>query len=163
MFINTISSLTKFATPKKNRKIDYLTSGIGLNIFWNNIISCHLSFLQTFEGTFYVNLCFEQKYEKYQRFFLSENFQFLEVKFSVYLNGRVFVMRRHLWSLATHRVPFEDSDQTAWMRRLIWVFAGRTCNLVGNAVSCLICELKQGIRNSNITSAKVKERRGVRG
>ena len=28
---------------------------------------------------------FEQKYEKYQ-FFLSENFQFLEVEFSAYLN-----------------------------------------------------------------------------
>ena len=38
------------------------------------------------------NLCFEQKYETYQ-IFLSENFQFLEVKFSVYLNRRVFVMR----------------------------------------------------------------------
>ena len=38
------------------------------------------------------NLCFEQKYEKYQGFFLSENFQFLEVKFSIYLNRRVFVM-----------------------------------------------------------------------
>ena len=37
------------------------------------------------------NLCFGQKYEKYQ-FFLSENFQFLEVKFSIYLNRRVFVM-----------------------------------------------------------------------
>ena len=37
------------------------------------------------------NLCFEQKYEKYQRF-LSENFQFLEVKFSIYLNRHVFVM-----------------------------------------------------------------------
>ena len=30
--------------------------------------------------------------KKYQSF-LSENFQFLEVKFSIYLNGRVFVMR----------------------------------------------------------------------
>ena len=42
------------------------------------------------------NLCFEQKYEKYQSF-LSENFQFLEVKFSIYLNRRVFVMtsRKH--------------------------------------------------------------------
>ena len=39
----------------------------------------------------YQNLCFEQKYEKYQSF-LSENFQFLEVKFSIYLNKRVFVM-----------------------------------------------------------------------
>ena len=44
------------------------------------------------------NLCFEQKYEKYVVFFffffffLSEHFQFLEVKFSIYLNRRVFVM-----------------------------------------------------------------------
>ena len=34
---------------------------------------------------------FEQKYEKYQSF-LCENFQFLEVKFSIYLYRRVFVM-----------------------------------------------------------------------
>ena len=33
------------------------------------------------------NLCFEQKYEKISQ--LSENFQFLEVK---YLNRRVFLM-----------------------------------------------------------------------
>ena len=38
------------------------------------------------------NLCFEQKYEKYQNFFLSENFQFFEVKFSIYLNRRVYIM-----------------------------------------------------------------------
>ena len=38
------------------------------------------------------NLRFEQKYEKYQSF-LSENFQFLEVIFSIYLNSSVFVMR----------------------------------------------------------------------
>ena len=37
------------------------------------------------------NLCFKQKYENYQNF-LSENFQFLVVKFSIYLNRRVFVM-----------------------------------------------------------------------
>ena len=37
------------------------------------------------------NLCFELKYEKY-RSFLSENFQFLEVKFAIYLNRRVFVI-----------------------------------------------------------------------
>ena len=37
------------------------------------------------------NLCFEQKCEKYQSI-SSENFQFLEVKFSIYLNRRVFVM-----------------------------------------------------------------------
>ena len=37
------------------------------------------------------NLCFEQEYEKISEF-LSENVQFLEVKFSIYLNRRVFVM-----------------------------------------------------------------------
>ena len=39
------------------------------------------------------NLCFEQKYENYQSF-LSENFQFLGVKFSIYLNRRVCVINR---------------------------------------------------------------------
>ena len=38
------------------------------------------------------NLCFEQKYEKMSEF-LSENFQFLVVTFSIYLNRRVFVIR----------------------------------------------------------------------
>ena len=38
------------------------------------------------------NLCFEQKYEKYQNF-LSKIFHFLVVKFSVYLNRHVFLMR----------------------------------------------------------------------
>ena len=37
------------------------------------------------------NLCFEQKYEKYQNFFIRK-FPFLVVNFSVYLNRRVFVM-----------------------------------------------------------------------
>ena len=37
------------------------------------------------------NLCFEQKYEKYQ-YFLFENFHFLVVKFSIHLNRNVFVM-----------------------------------------------------------------------
>ena len=37
------------------------------------------------------NLCFAQKYEKYQRF-LFENFQFLEVKFSIHLNKHVFIL-----------------------------------------------------------------------
>ena len=39
------------------------------------------------------NLCFEQEYAKYQNF-LSENFPFLVVKFSIYLNRCVFVMER---------------------------------------------------------------------
>ena len=33
---------------------------------------------------------------------------------------------RNPWSLATHSVHIEDSDQTGRMPRLIWVFAGRT-------------------------------------
>ena len=37
------------------------------------------------------SICFQQKYEKYRNF-LSENFHFLVVKFSVYLNRHVFVM-----------------------------------------------------------------------
>ena len=37
------------------------------------------------------NLCFAQKCENYQNF-ISENFHFLVVKFSVYLNRRVFVI-----------------------------------------------------------------------
>ena len=39
----------------------------------------------------YPQSMFEQKYEKYQSF-LPENFHFLEVKFSLYLNKSVFVM-----------------------------------------------------------------------
>ena len=39
------------------------------------------------------NLCFEQKYEKCQFFYL-KIFSFLEVKFSIYLNRYVFVMKR---------------------------------------------------------------------
>ena len=37
------------------------------------------------------NLCFEQKHEKLFEF-LSENFHFLIVKFSVYLNRLVYIM-----------------------------------------------------------------------
>ena len=38
------------------------------------------------------NLYFEQKYEKYQNFFYLKIFVFWVVKFSIYLNRRVFVM-----------------------------------------------------------------------
>ena len=38
---------------------------------------------------------------------------------------------RKLRSLATHWAHSEDSDQTGWMPRLIWVFAGRTGHFVG--------------------------------
>ena len=44
------------------------------------------------------NLCFEQKCEK-NISFLSENFQFLELKFSIYLHRRVFVIADKLHSI----------------------------------------------------------------
>ena len=52
------------------------------------------------------NLCFEQKYEKYQNF-SSENFHFLVVKFSIYLNRRVFLMKME--KVRTYRLisPFK--------------------------------------------------------
>ena len=40
------------------------------------------------------NLCFDQKYEKNISVFLSENVQFLELKISIYLKRRVFVMKK---------------------------------------------------------------------
>ena len=51
------------------------------------------------------NLCFEQKYEKYQNFFLSENVHFLVVKFSVYFIRRVFVIisgAQKIYVVGTH-------------------------------------------------------------
>ena len=41
------------------------------------------------------NICYEQKYEKYQNF-SSESFHFLVVKFSIYLNRRVFVLYTYM-------------------------------------------------------------------
>ena len=38
---------------------------------------------------------------------------------------------RKVGSFATQWVHSEDSNQTGWMPRLIWVFAGRTCHFVG--------------------------------
>ena len=54
------------------------------------------------------NLCFEQKYEKYQS---SKNFQILEVKFSIYLNSHVFVMDTITMQLL-HRLNVMESDDS---------------------------------------------------
>ena len=45
---------------------------------------------------------------------------------------------RKLGSLAAYWVHSEDSDQTRRMPRLIWVFAGRTCHIVGFVTRRLI-------------------------
>ena len=55
------------------------------------------------------NLCFEQKYEIYQRL-LSENFQFLEVKFSIYLNRQVFVMTEHILDSQSCKLLHADNE-----------------------------------------------------
>ena len=44
---------------------------------------------------------------------------------------------RNIKSLATHCAHSEDSDQTGWMPRLIWVFAGRTSHFVGFVIRWL--------------------------
>ena len=62
--------------------------------FWPTWFRCIFDGLYT-RLTSTHNLCFEQKYEKYLKF-LPENFQFLVVKFSVYLNRHVFVMKNDL-------------------------------------------------------------------
>ena len=62
------------------------------------------------------NLCFEQKYEKYQSF-LSENFQFLEMKISIYLNRLVFLMNKKnvmgipplTWSYAVYICIYQEN------------------------------------------------------
>ena len=47
------------------------------------------------------NLCFEQKYEQHQSFYLKT--QFLVVKFSTYLNRRVFVLQNKNSEISTKR------------------------------------------------------------
>ena len=44
---------------------------------------------------------------------------------SAWVSASLLSAWRKLGSLATHWAPSEDSDQTGWMTRLIWVFAGR--------------------------------------
>ena len=53
------------------------------------------------------------------RIFLAEKFPFWMVKFSVYLNRRVFVMM----FLQAIYADSEGPDQTAHLRSLIWAFA----------------------------------------
>ena len=63
------------------------------------------------------NLCFEQKYEKYQSF-LSENYQFLDVNVSIYLNRRVFVMVRTMIIKMPHifgEYKVSASDMCFWV------------------------------------------------
>ena len=65
---------------------------------------------------------------------------------------------RKLGSFATHWVHSEDSDQTGWMPRLIWVFAGCTCHFVGFVVRWLIrtyCHICFGIVLNSIIGVQL--------
>ena len=80
------------------------------------------------------NLCFEQKYGKYQRF-LSENFQFLEVKFSIYLNRHVFVMGRN------------SNRSTTLEWSMVYITKTRLCKYIENFTSK---NWKFSVKNSDI-------------
>ena len=63
------------------------------------------------------NLCFEQKYEKYQSFFYLKIFIFVVVKCSVYLNRLVFVMSKlrskssaSKWASPCENIPREKTN-----------------------------------------------------
>ena len=62
------------------------------------------------------NLCFEQKYEKYQKF-LSENFHVLVAKFSAYLNRHIFVKLRAL----SVSVRFRQAGQMSLCKQYRWL------------------------------------------
>ena len=61
------------------------------------------------------NLCFEQKYEKYQNF-LSETSHFLVVKFSIHLNRHVFIINEQagLGSVACY-ITVPEQSQLNWV------------------------------------------------
>ena len=61
------------------------------------------------------NLCYEQKYEKISEF-LSENFQFLVVKFSIYLNRHVFVMWKGVETVQTTSYVSSHQCQEVFFR-----------------------------------------------
>ena len=73
------------------------------------------------------NLCFEQKYDKYQNF-LSENFHFLLIKFSVqlHLNRRVFLMvvEKENKAVNSQRVNWNNGDQEAHRQNLAELLNG---------------------------------------
>ena len=76
------------------------------------------------------NLCFDQKYVKYRNF-LSENFHFLVVKFSIYLNRHVFVMGREHSSWRKLPAGFQQFFHTFILSNfnfcpLSWHFCSKT-------------------------------------
>ena len=66
------------------------------------------------------------------KFFLSENFMFLEVKISIYLNRRVFVMASLIPSAVCHLVriqPIHDKATITLVRRAVAQISMRICTV----------------------------------
>ena len=59
-----------------------------------------------------------------------------------FCKNKIVEMPKLIWDnlfSATYWAHSKDSDQTGWMPRLIWVFAGRTSHFVGFVAQGLIC------------------------
>ena len=81
-------------------------------------------------SNWYPIACFEQKFEKISEFFYLKIFSFLEVKFSIDLNRRVFLInytiRAATWENAPSEfVSIEGSNQPAHRSSLIRIFTVR--------------------------------------
>ena len=61
---------------------------------------------------------------------------------------------RKLGSLATHWAHSEDSDQTGWMPRLIWVFAGGTLILLVLSCWLVVLRLNVPVNNFSVMSGR---------
>ena len=89
-------------------------------------------------------------------YFLSENFQFLVVKFSVYLNKRVFVMRRPIWvllGLTCQKIHFPMS----------WFICMCSLRTEKSTWRCVIIELVHEECNKvDVHSAKTQISLGIR-
>ena len=63
---------------------------------------------------------------------------------------------RNFGPLAIKNMPTEDSDQTVWMCRVIWIFAGRTYSKVRFLTLRLICVRAFTVCWKNITTSGMK-------
>ena len=65
----------------------------------------------------------------------------ISMRFHVVWSESSLAAWRRFGSLANNKVPFEDTEQTARMRKLICILTGRTCNLAEMLWHGLYCNL----------------------
>ena len=97
-----------------------------LGRMWNSILSVTVHFL-------FIYLINEPRHDKPTKWVCAQR-RLRSAWASIQSDQSSLSAWRKLWSLATHWARSEDSDQTGWMPRLIWVFAGRT--LISLVLSC---------------------------